>query len=706
MKSINRVFAAGGLLALGTTAAHAQTITGFFPDSHARQLVCEARLQELPTAQTFREHLRTITAEPHVAGSEANARVAEYLAGVMERAGWEVERAAYDVYMPDITADIDVGLVTPLRMPLNNQENILAEDRFSDNPTLLPGWNAYSGSGNVTAEVVYANYGRREDFDRLQELGVEIEGKIVIARYGENFRGFKAKFAEANGAAGLIMYSDPANGGYGSGLMYPEGRFMNESTIQRGSVLTLAYSGDPLTPFVPALPVDGDEQVERLDPADVAFHTIPVAPIPWGSAQEILSRMAGASVPSGWQGGLPFRYRVTGGVGLTVRLRVNQPLGLKRATNIVGTIRGTEFPDEWIVLGSHYDAWGYGATDPNGGTAMLLTLAEALGQMKDTGCAPRRTIKIAHWDAEEYGLIASVEWVEQYRDQLMSNAVAYINADGAVTGSNFSSSASPSLRGAIAAATKSVMYPGSDETVYDHWTRGTSDADSPNFGNLGGGSDHVGFYTHAGVPSAGLSMSGQSPLYHSNYDTFSWYERFGDTEFVFGPTLARVDGVLAMRLANADILPYDVVRYATDTKDHVATLERLADSLGLAIDLQRLKDAITGLEDVATEFVAARDTRTQTGGLTPDAARTSSAQLIALERAFLYMDGLQGRPWSRSLYASPDPFSGYASWMLPGLRYEIETESTQGVSTWEAIYIQAIEDLTERIRAATRTLHD
>ena len=335
MKSMTRLSAALGLLALSATAVHAQTITGFFPDNDARQRVCEAQLQELPTSQAFREHLRTITAEPHVAGSEANARVGEYLAEVMERAGLEVERAAYDVYMPDITADIDVGLVTPVRMPLNNQENILPEDRFSDNPTLLAGWNAYSGSGDVTAQVVYANYGRREDFDRLEELGVEIAGKIVIARYGGNFRGFKAKFSEANGAAGLIMFSDPADGGYGSGLMYPEGRFMNESTIQRGSVLTLDYAGDPLTPFVPALPIDGDRQVERLDPADVAFHTIPVAPIPWGSAQEILSRMDGASVPQGWQGNLPFRYRLTGGEGLTVRLRVNQPLGLKRATTSI-----------------------------------------------------------------------------------------------------------------------------------------------------------------------------------------------------------------------------------------------------------------------------------------------------------------------------------------------------------------------------------
>jgi len=687
---------------------HAQdaTPTGFAPNRADAQAACEAQLLDLPTPDTFRAHLETLTQEPHPSGTPANDRVGAYIASAMQDAGLTVERYPYDLYMPQPASahDTRVELVTPIRMPLNRQEYILEDDRFTDDPALGPGWNAYSGSGDVTGEVVYANYGRKEDFEQLATMGVDFDDKIVIARYGGNFRGYKAKYAEEYGAAGLIMYSDPADGGYMDGLPYPEGRYVSESTIQRGSVLT-PLGGDPLTPNSPSLPTDSDTDVERLDPDEADLPRIPVTPLPHASAQEILGRMQGEAVPNRWQGGLPFAYRVTGGSDLTVRLRVNQPKQLTRATNVVGRINGTTFPDEWIILGSHFDAWTFGATDPNSGTAMLLTLAEALGTLAENGCQPRRSVLIAHWDAEEYGILGSTEWVEHLQDELTANAVTYINADGAAKGTRFSAASAPSMKQPILDATQAVLQPPTDTTaVYDAWQARAPDADEPPLGNLGGGSDHVSFLTYIGIPSAQLSMSSSSPIYHSNYDTFAWYEQFGDSTFTGGPALSKIDGVLTLRLANADVLPYDLPRYATDLTTHVESLEERADELGVATDFSALRSAIGDLDDAAQSFVEARDDRLASGTLPNTVLEAINQDLIALEKAFIYPEGLQNRPLKRSLYVSPDPFSGYASWMLPGLRYEIETNNADNIPTWEARYVEAVEELTRRIAAVTERL--
>jgi N-acetylated-alpha-linked acidic dipeptidase len=691
--------AAAALPLLLAASRHAAPATGFTPATAAWHQLCEDRLLELPTAAAFREHLRMITAEPHPTGSAAQLRVAAYLVAVMERAGLSVDRAEYDVYLPQLDGLInEVEIVTPTRIRLPNRELPIADDPFTSHPDLLPGWNAYSGSGDVTAEVVYANFGRKEDFEQLDRLGVSVAGKVVLARYGGNFRGFKVKFAEERGAAAVIMFSDPDGNDVEP---YPAGPGMTAGTIQRGSVLTLPYTGDPLTPFEPALPLDGAVQVRRLDPDSVAFHTIPVLPIGHGAAAEILSRMTGEPAPDAWRSGVRVAHRLTGGEALTVRVHVQQRLDFTRAVNVIGTIRGSEYPDEWVILGSHYDPWSFGANDPNGGTAMLLVLAESLGVLASNGCQPRRSILIAHWDAEEYGIIGSTEWVEHHRAALTRNAVAYINADGAVSGANFSASSSPSLKRPILDAARAVRYPAGG-TVYEHWQRGERDRDPP-IANLGGGSDHVGFYTHVGVPSAGLSFGGSNGIYHSNYDTFRFFERFSDPEFVHGAALARVDGVLALRLANADIIPYDIARYGTDILQHAAALEKLSADRGAEVRLDALRAAAAAFAGIAREFEGARDawTTRADGNVAPEGVNTA---LIGVEKAFIDMDGLQERPWSRSLYASPDPFSGYASWMLPGIRFEIETRNPAAVAAWEARYVAALGDLQRRVVSATALL--
>ena len=684
-------------LSPGSTTPQTPALTGFTARRASWHLACEQRFLALPRSESFREHLRIITEHPHPAGSAAQVRVGAYIAQAMERAGLEVTRHPYDVYLPELTDDVEVHIVTPVAMQLSNREPALPEDRFSTHPDLLNGWNAYSGSGDVTRHVVYANQGRREDYLALDSMGVSIAGSVVIARYGGNFRGYKVKFAEERGAAAVIMFNDP---GPSDLAPYPEGPMMNGQTIQRGSVLTLPWTGDPLTPFVPALPLDGDRQVERLDPSEVPLHTIPVLPVGHDAAIEILSRMTGPPAPATWAAATEMDYRLTGGPDLTVRVRVNQPKKLTRATNVVGTLRGSEFPDEWFILGAHYDPWGFGAIDPNGGTAMLLTLAEALGELaRDGECRPRRSIMIAHWDAEEYGIIGSTEWVEEFREELEANAIAYINADGAVSGANFGGSSSPSLKRQIVEATKAVTHPGTGERLYDWWLARAGDgAQEPRLGNLGGGSDHVGFYTHAGVPSAGLSSGNPSGVYHSNYDNFAWFERFGDTAFVYGPMVARADGVLALRFANADVLPYDVVRYAADTRTHVETLYRVAEERGLEVDFSRLVESTRELDEAAAALAAARERWIGSGEVDAGRAEAMNRAMIGLEKAWLNDRGLQGRPWSRSIYVSPDPFSGYASWMLPGLRYEIETDDRADLPAWERVYVGAVRELAGRMR--------
>jgi len=686
----------------GQSAVQIDAPVGFAAANAARQMYCEAQFTGLPSGDTFREHLRIITSTPHPTGSAAQVEVGHYLVRAMKAAGMTVREHPYDVYLPQLTDDVEAHIVTPVSMQLNNREAALPEDRFSGHPDLLNGWNAFSGSGDVTGEVVYANYGTRADYRALDSLGISLEGKIVIARYGGNFRGFKVLFAEEAGAAGVIMFNDAPEVEEDA---YPEGPMLNGEIIQRGSVLTLDWTGDPLTPFVPALPIDGPVQVERLDPAEVGLHTIPVLPLGYNAASEILSRMTGPEGPAEWQGGLDMPYRLTGGSALTVRVRVNQPKALTRATNVVGTLVGSDFPDEWIILGAHYDPWGFGAVDPNGGTAMLLTLAEALGELAEQGCRPRRSILIAHWDAEEYGVIGSSEWVEEFLPELTTGAIAYINADGAVSGGNFSSSSSPSLKKPILDAISDTPYPKEDKSVFEWWAERADDG-VPVMGNLGGGSDHIAFYTHAGIPSAGLSSGGRSGIYHSNYDNFAWFERFGDPEWIYGPMVATANGLLALRLANADLLPYDVTRYAVDTRTHVNTLLEVAEYRRIEVDLSRLFDATTALDGASADLERARAARVAAGPVSRAAAERINAAFIALEKAWLDNRGLQDREWSRSLYVSPDPFSGYASWMLPGIRYEIETDNPVGVPEWEGRYLAAIERLTAGMQHVTALIQE
>ncbi|ALM07561.1 glutamate carboxypeptidase [Sediminicola sp. YIK13] len=682
--------------------ATAQSNDGFLAQSQTTEKQVEDYFLKTVDFDQYKIHLKTLTQKPHVAGSKANEEVRDYMANVMKNAGLKVELYPYDIYMSKNPGSSLIELVTPIREPLNQQEFILEGDAYSSSADLWKGWNAYSGSGDVTAEVVYANYGTKEDFEKLKELGVSVKGKIVLARYGQNFRGYKAKFAEENGAAGLIIYTDPADSGFTKGLVYPEGVYSNESAIQRGSVLTEEFTGDPLTPYEPALPLDGKKKIKRLDPKDTNMHTIPVTPIGYGSAQKILGLMSGKVVPEGWQGGLPFTYRLDGGDELKLRLMVDQKRDFVRVHNVVGTIKGTEYPDEWIILGCHYDAWGYGATDPNSGTAMLLGLSESLGKLAKEGKGPKRSILIAHWDAEEHGVIGSAEWVEQMKDELNAKAVAYLNFDGGVSGKKFGASASPTLKKVLVEASKEVNYPETEKTVYEVWK---GDKDAPKIGNLGGGSDHIGFYMHVGVPSLSGGTSGPT-LYHTNYDSFGFYEKFVDPSFKMGPMVEQLVGIMTLRLANAEIIPYDVKRYATDLKLHFEKATAGVKSFDTNFEGFDLVDSsLVKLEEVAARFETRLTTVLNNGSLSKNEINSINSKMLALEKSFIDSKGMYYGDWYKSLYASTDPFSGYASWMLPGIEYEISLKSSDRLEEWDMRYSKAIDNLSSKINVLISELN-
>jgi N-acetylated-alpha-linked acidic dipeptidase len=690
-----------GLLASIASGLEAQQLDGFFQKSHSKERAIEQEYLKAVNFDRFKVHLKELTKAPHIAGTPENEAVAAYMTKVMSEAGMNVKSHPYDVYLPNDPGESILQIISPEVMTLSQQEGPIEGDEFSTDPRLHKGFNAFSGSGDVTAEVIYANYGTKADFEKLIEMGIDLKGKVVIARYGGNFRGFKAKFAEEAGAAALIIYTDPEDSGSGKGAVYPDGPFFNETTIQRGSLLTLDYTGDPLTPFEPALPRDGDKQVKRLDPKDVAFHTIPVSPIGYGAAKEILSRMKGSTVPEAWQGGLPFDYKITGGSDLKVRVMVDQKSDFIRANNIVGTFVGSQYPDEWIILGSHYDAWSFGATDPNSGTAMMLILAEAIGELIKSGNAPARSIMIGHWDAEEQGVIGSTEWVEQYQKELGAKAVTYMNFDGGVSGRNFGISSAPTLKNLIIEASKEVAYPDSSKTVFQVWA---GKNDEPKIGNLGGGSDHIAFYMHVGVPSLSGGVGGPT-AYHSNYDNFNYYSKFVDPSFKMGGTVAKVIGILTLRLANAEVIPYDVSRYAQDLRGHfdnaVTSVKTIASDFN---SFDQVDAAIQKLEVSSATYEMALNGALAADKLTSKSIKNLNKGLLALEKSWIDPKGMYYGSWYRSLYVSTDPFSGYASWILPGIQYEVEIKSTDRLEEWDTRYAKAILDLSNKVDKLTKAI--
>ncbi|HVZ94491.1 MAG TPA: M20/M25/M40 family metallo-hydrolase [Phycisphaerales bacterium] len=637
------------------------------------QLRWESGLNEAASAERLRAWHDLLASEPHISGSPGDMNVIASLAGSFEKMGLEVEVQWIWPYL-SVPVESRVELVAPEAMALVTVEPALAGDPFTQNAALLHGgWNAYSASGDITANVVYANYATKEDFEKLKEMGVECAGKIVVARYGGNFRGSKEIFARKAGAAGLIIFTDPGDAGYAKGPMYPEGGWATSTQIQRGSLLALDRAGDPLTPGIPAT-----ENAKRVNPDDLDLPKIPVQPVGWAAAQEILSRMKGKPVPDGWQGGLPFTYRLTSAPegeadALRVRLKVEQKRGLVKTANVVATMKGTRFPDEMFIIGCHHDAWGYGAADPTCGTILVLEAARCFSEMAKQGLKPERTLVFAAWGAEEHGIIGSTEWVEAHRAELESGALAYVNLDMAAMGPMFGASATPSLRRLIIDATKSVPQARDpSKSVYEDWMkRSATDAAEPKLGELGGGSDHVAFYSWLGIPSMSLGSGGsRGTSYHSIYDNLHWYRLVVGEDYEPALMLTRVINVVAARLANADIPALNVGDLAKAVEEVLRSVPGVPEALK-GTEMTIFKESIKkdDVVKMAVERIQEmqRELATQVESIAKSDEKRREVSR-ALRAACCLADRNDTTRWHRNWWAIPDPDSGYGAVTVPGVR--------------------------------------
>ena len=641
-----------------------------------------ARLPDPARLAAFHELL---AGEPHVAGTPGDARLIERLAAELRAIGegvegWTVEVQEFFPYLArPVSAKLgivgvelgeggvapgDAGSPAPTRrgvLPLRVVEPNLAIDPATAHPDLDIAWNAYAGSGTVEAGVVYVNYGRREDFERLAALGVDPRGKIAIARYGGNFRGYKAKFAEQAGCVGLVIYTDPADSGSARGRTWPEGGgWANPECVQRGSLGTLPWTGDPLTPGRFA-----SEDAERLDPAEVALPKIPVQPIGYGAASEILRRMKGTPAPAEWRGALPCDYALADDA-LRLRLEVEQTREVVRTANVIARLRGTARPDEEVVVGSHHDAWCFGAADPAAGTICTLESARDFAALAREGARPARTLVFAFWGAEEYGIIGSSEFVES--GGAGPRTIAYLNLDMAAMGLRPGGSVSPTLRPLVARALAAAPGPRGEGTALDSWSRGADG--TPAFGDLGGGSDHVGFWCHAGVPSMSLSTGGsEGTSYHSNYDTVAWYRAVVGDDYAAARLLTGIVNAIVAELARGDIghaSPLALVDYCAR---QARALRDRSDALGFASDDAVRRDLATLVERFEAIRPLAAAIEPRLGELPRPAV---DAALAAMRAAWLSPDGLEGRPWFRNLYAATDRDSGYGTAPWPLARENLE----------------------------------
>ena len=655
----------------------------------------QSRIEEkflVPDAKLAGQHLKILTSEPHLASTPEDRKTAEYVAQKFRAAGLETEIVPYRVLMnqPKTVRVEAYDSSGKLLMSGPTREHVDG-DPYQDDPRVVMPFSGSSGSGDVTAEVVYANYGRLEDFDHLAAQHIDLHGKIVLVRYGANFRGVKVYLAEQRGAMGVLIYSDPHDDGYYKGDAYPIGPWRPETSVERGSVQYIfKYSGDPETPGV-ASTLDLPDSA-RVSPYGSQPHIISI-PLSYYDAAPILQALRGPSVPQEWQGALPFRYhlgQVGGQGGVRVHLVSVQDYQRRIIWDVIGKIKGTEYPDEWVVVGNHRDAWVYGAVDPSSGTAAMLEAVHGLGALTKQGWRPKRTIVIASWDAEEEGLIGSTEWVEQNAEAL-EHAVAYFNTDVAVAGADFSASAVPSLKQFLRELTRSVPSP-LGGTVYQQWrmkSAGASNAapeagEEIHVGDLGSGSDFTPFFQHIGVPSTDIGSDGPYGVYHSVFDNYAWFTLNADPNFVYLQEMARVLGLEALRMADADVLPYDYVAYAAAISSYIDAAKNKAGDAGLGtLDFSAVQAA------AARFSVAAERAHGAQVSASGDLAKLNLA-LRQAETGLISEQGLPNRPWYRHTIYAPGEFTGYSAVVIPGVNEAIDARDLKLATQQLTVLTQAL----------------
>jgi N-acetylated-alpha-linked acidic dipeptidase len=674
---------AGGNASAASSATPA--IIGF--RDAAMEQATESRFLAVPDSKLAEEHLRILTKVPHMAGTIEDKATADYVAQKFRNAGLETEIVEYKVWM-NYPAEIKVDMTAPAGIEMHGPTRERVDnDPYQDDPRVVMPFSGMSPSGDAEADVVYANYGTPEDFEKLDKLKIDVRGKIVLVRYGQNFRGVKVFVAQEHGAAGVIIYSDPADDGWRKGDKYPEGPWRPDTGVQRGSVgYMFEFPGDPTTPgvaSVPSLP-----EAQRISPQQSAqMPKIPVTPLSYHDAWPVLQHLGGPDSPRDWQGALPFTYHVGPGPA-KLKMHLRQDYQFRTLWDVIGRVRGSELPDEWVVAGNHRDAWVYGAVDPNSGTAAMLEAVHGVGDLLKSGWRPKRTLIFASWDGEEEGLMGSTEWVEQHEAEL-ANAAAYFNMDVAVSGPKFGASAVPSLKQFLRDVTKVVPSP-KGGTVYEAWQK-AAQPDAPStqspteaigdgrrlpaaqvksdvpVGDLGSGSDYTAFLQHLGIPSSDVSSSGPYGVYHSAFDDFAWFKKFGDPDFVYEQQMARVFGLEAVRMADADVLPYDYEEYGKEIAAYVdAARKRGQDKFGEhVLDFHAVDAAARRFETAGVKILAKQKNPPQ------DVRRLNQA-LRGAERALLDPQGLPHRPWFRHVIYAPGEYTGYAAVVIPGVNEALD----------------------------------
>ena len=696
MASSALALAAIALLQGASLQAQSAPVTGmvgFSPATAKSQRTVEQQAILGPVPARANERSAALSKEPHVAGTPAQARTRDYVIAQMKAMGLETEVRTYDVWLPHATS-VAITKLGPDSVTLDLTEPPIP----GDVPTTLPQYltvNGSSGAGVGTGELVFVNYGLIEDYATLDAMGVSVKGKVVLARYGRSFRGIKAREAEKRGAVAVLIYTDPADDGFARGDVYPEGPMRPNRGVQRGSVFNGA--GDPLTPGYASLP-----GAPRLKPEETALPKVPVVPISAANAEILLRGVRGTAIPQAWQGGMGLRYHVGPGP-VQVRVAVTTDAatkGTKQIYNTLGYLRGTEFPDQYVYIGGHRDGWGPGAADNISGTVSILEAAHALSDLAAKGIKPRRTIVFATWDAEEWGLVGSSEYVEDDSLRLQRGAVAYFNQDVSAQGPSFGGGGSPSLRGVLRDVVKSVPDPNGKGSVYDVWRKNANlkaGQDEPSMGDPGGGSDFAGFYNHLGIPIAEWGFGGPAGTYHSAYDTHAWMAKFGDPGFQYHAASGRIGAAMALRVANAEILPYDYVEFAKTMRGFVAPVEKMMTGKQWSTaSLTTLQQSISSLEQAAAQFATARDVALRSGVSTAVQEKVN-ASLLQVERAFARPSGLKSRPWYRSLIYASDVDNGYSTMIFPGVGEEIRYGT-------EASTVAEVQDLAKRFNAAANAV--
>jgi len=686
-------------------------LLGFTASSAATELDLEKRFRAIPDPDRMRAAMQLLSARPHHVGSPYDKQNAEWILEQYKKWGWDAHIETFQVLFPTPKSRLlEMGA---WRAKL--EEPTLAIDPTSgQKDEQLPTYNAYSPDGDVTAPLIYVNYGLVDDYEQLARQGIDVKGAIVLARYGHSWRGIKPKLAAEHGAVGCLIFSDPADDGFREDAVFPDGPMRPSQGVQRGSVLDAPlYPGDPLTPGVGA--TADAKRLKREDAASLA--KIPTLPISYGDAQPLLAALAGPVAPESWRGALPLTYRI-GPSTTKVHLQLAFNWDLKPVNDVIATMRGSEEPDVWILRANHHDGWVNGAADPISGQVALLEEARALGQLAQSGWKPKRTIIYCSWDGEEPMLLGSTEWAEEHAEELKAHAAIYINSDGNDRG-YLAAAGSHSLEPLVNQVARAIDDPETHATVWSRWQAGalvsgtvqaqkeaTSRGDL-RIGALGSGSDFSAFLDHLGIASLDVSYGGEDNdgIYHSIYDDFYWYTHFADTSFVYGRALAQTNGTLVLRMAQADLLPYDFAALADTLHTYTSELKALletrrteaeerkaalnANAYALTSDPRHplappaaletppylnfapLENALTALDKAAAHFSQAR---AEAIGKDVPAARLKALneELAQAERKLTSPQGLPRRPWMQHLIYAPGWYTGYDAKTLPGPREAIE----------------------------------